>query len=703
MINTSPAFKKAVVADTRKVDIQAAITIIDPSITYTPVTASDTEPVCNLNQIHNKITELAQDYATVELNRWILDGKLSLEPADELGWLSQEICDENGIFNNPPWIQLNFTNVSVLQALSVYFVDQYYNGHPAEFTVEVIQGGTTYFSRTFEENEGASVSLDGFKVYNPDSIRVTVKKWSLPHRRARVVEIVAGVLETWNSDRIADFSLKHQGDISMTSLPYGTCSIMIDNSDRRFEPRRKSSLFESIEEQQGIDVDMGVQTSDGISWVQMGRYYQYNEGWTTSNNGLSIRWDLVDIIGLLADRDFIISEPLPTTLDGWTRAVVSQLGENFAEAYRVDERYSDLSVTVNSIADIKDKKVGDVIRFICQATGTWARGGGVGELVIEPLWNQGNKITLDNLEYYPTMKNNPSVAAITVAVYDGTSNPEKIVISGNNVSASNTVSVDNPFIHTREQAIQTAKMIIATYGGNQFEITGRGDPSGEIGDVDTIWLDESSAVTARRIEQDLSFRNGVLSGCTSTLLQADGSFMYQNREIITESGTWISPEGVTSLRIIVVGGGSGSENGTDGTWDYDGTDGLNGMGGFVYAATIPCNNRQAFDVAIGMGGAIAQAGTPTTFGPYSSVNGQYFEYGYTDVASGSSYAREGVTAPVPHSGDGAKGGAGGLRGLTHTESDGEVSWEVIDRYPTPGEPGRAGASGCVVVYYDKEA
>ena len=44
-------------------------------------------------------------------------------------------------------------------------------------------------------------------------------------------------------------------------------------------------------------------------------------------------------------------------------------------------------------------------------------------------------------------------------------------------------------------------------------------------------------------------------------------------------------------------------------------------------------------------------GINTVFGQYSSGNGQIFPYGYTDIASGESFARTGVKSPIPGSGE----------------------------------------------------
>ena len=95
------------------------------------------------------------------------------------------------------------------------------------------------------------------------------------------------------------------------------------------------------------------------------------------------------------------------------------------------------------------------------------------------------------------------------------------------------------------------------------------------------------------------------------------------------------------------------------------------------------------------------------FGQYSSANGQIFANGYTDIASGESFARTGVENPIPGSGDGGAGGAGGEKGYRHEESW-KTEWGsgthwVVDNEPEPGEQGVIGAFGCAIVYWDKEA
>lgn len=711
MIKSGQAYHAAITGDARRVLLRAVIDIISPDIVFQAGGTSGQIPWSNLEQIHDKVFGNPTKYATLERDRWALDGTWDLLPDDptqtvgQMGYIGNVLSGADGTFSTPPWVELRFSGVSVLQACSVYFPGNAYDGVPEDFTVEVKQGGTAYHTRTYTGNTEHHVALEGFTVNNPDAIRVTVTKWSRPSRRMRVVEIVPGVYETWDGGMIAEFSVKQQGNVAATALPYGTCTLKIDNLSRRFEPRSKNGIFQSIEERQGIDVSLGVRLADGTDeYKRLGIFYQYSGGWKTGDNGLTMQWTLVDIIGLMANREFIAPATLPTTLGGWIGALAAQLGVNFKDRWHVDPNYTALPVTVRVAEDLQGKKCGDILRWVCQATGTWPRAdASTGDLTAEPLWSEGNKVTLDNLNSYPTMKANGDVAALIFTINDGADT--KYIVSGNATSSSETISIDNPFIKTEAQALAAARLILSTYGGNVLDLTGRGDPSSEIGDVETVWLDESQATTARLTMQTFQFSGGVMQGCQSQLLQADGSFLFTERTVITQPGTWKAPAGKRKLYIICVGRGGDGTPGTNGTWDEAGEDGINGSGGLVWAGTININEQQTFAVTIGQ---------ETTFGVYSSANGKRYDNGYTDVRSGSSYGRSGVKAPKPGSGDGGIRGIGGIKGNKHketnrkrvTDENGNQHWEyvevtVIDNYPGKASPPSTGVPGCVVVYWDK--
>lgn len=715
MLERSAAYDAAITGDTRRILLRAVVHVIDPDIRYEAVTSSGEAAWSRSAQLHDREFSPDRPYVTLEPGRWPLDGTAELMPADILdrerqeGFVGDTLCDGEGVFQVPPTVQVNFSGVEILQACSIWFSDRERDGIGEDFTVDILQGGEIRHSVTVTGNTALRVRIEGFTVYGAEAVRVTVRRWSIPYRRVRIAEILPGYYEEWDNDMIAAFSLKQQGNFACLALPYGTCALTIDNTDRRFEPRNKSGMFRSLTARQGIELSIGVILPDGSAeYKSAGIMYQHNGGWRTSNNGMTLTWNLVDILGLLAQRAFIPPATLPETLSGWIGAITAQLGENFAEHFTVDATYGDLPVTTEDVATLRGTTCGSVLRWVCMATGTWPRADArTGALAVEPLWSQGNLLTLDNVESYPTMKANDDLAALLFTLSDGT----QAVFAGNTTAAGDTVSIRNPFIHGEREALAAARMILSCYGGNLLEVTGRGDPSSEIGDVATVELDESTATTARVQQQTFSIRDGVLQGCRTVMLQADGAFLFEGRALLTESGTWTAPAGVRQLRVIIGNGGAGGTAGSDGSFDAAGENGTDGAGGLVLVISIGIEEQQSFDVVIGAGGAPGEEGGVTTFGAYSGADGQLYAPSFTDITAGDAFCRTGVAVPESGTGDGGAGGRGGAKGTKHRgyleeiDPDGRpvrIPCEVIDTAPGKGEAGRAGASGFVAIYWDKE-
>ena len=745
MISATDGYKSAIVGDVRRMFINAYLEIIDPDIIYETSAGSGGAPWSKPEQLHDKVMAPDSRYATLEPGHWPLDGSMLLIPDDptevvgEIGHVGDAMCDEDGVFSKEVYAELKFRNVSILQACSMCFSTDPIDGIPVDFRVDVMSGDTAVHSKEFSGNTATSVSVDGFTVYDPTAIRVYVKKWSIGRRRIRIAEILPGLYEEWTEDVLASLDVQMRGNFACLAIPYGVVILEMDNLDRRFEPRNKSGIFQSIEDRQGIPIALGVLLEDGIiEWKRLGIFYQYDGGWKTSQNAMKMRWELVDIVGLVAQREFVAPSALPTTLSGWIAAIVAQLGTNFESKYHVDSDYSDIEVTVNDVADVEGKRCGDILRWACMATGTWPRADQeTGDLTAEPFWSQGNKLDLDNMSIYPVMKANEDLAALIFKLYDG--NDTTFVVSGNATSSSKTLTVANPFIHTEAQALTASRQILSQYGGIKLETVGRGDPSSEIGDVDTVWLNESNATTARRMEQSFTFTNGVLRDCKSVLLQADGSFMFEERRVLTGSGTFHIPAGVTEIRLLIVSGGQGGSRGQDGyvggsgvlpgsgVASKEGEKGLDGHGGYVWSGVINVNPDMDYAYSCGKGGKASdtygvagEEGTHTTFGVYSTENGQVYSPSYTDLASGSAYGRPGVKKPLDGTGDGGAGGQGGEAGIGYWKAkykwyeneNGEwvpdynwqTGWDfIVVKEPGPGKPGVDGADGVVVIYWDKEA
>lgn len=181
-------------------------------------------------------------------------------------------------------------------------------------------------------------------------------------------------------------------------------------------------------------------------------------------------------------------------------------------------------------------------------------------------------------------------------------------------------------------------------------------------------------------------------------LKEDQIVVYDNRELLSGSGMWVVPEGVTQVRAVLVGGGgAGADgaNGNDGGFDGFGANtsqtknvapavgqtasdtasksatlkaanpgdggngGTAGMPGRIYHTTLEVKPGESFQFSCGAAGESNGAtGEDTAFGELSTASGEASQIGYTDVITGIVYAKGGYS--------GTAGGKGGTPG-----SDGE--------------------------------
>lgn len=725
MIEASDTLREALTADARRVRVKATVRIVDPDVVFGTVTCPAESPWSDKTQLFDDDTSPHPPLITLEHNKWLLNGGyVTVENRGanaETGYVSEALSGADGSFVSAMVFTLPVSAINQLRGASVFFTDRTEDGVPKDFTFEVLDANGVAVSETYTDNVSTFATLRNIKVEYPTALRVTITRWSLPGRRLRMTELIAGMYEFWTEDDLAEFEVTQQGNFTGLALPFGTCRLAMDNQDRRFEPRNKDGLFDAIEARQEIDIFLGADTAQGTQYVPLGVYYQHENGWKTGQNKPTMAWDLVDIVGLLQDRIFSAIGTLPTTLDGWAGMLAAQLGENFASRYSVDPDYANLPCTVDSVSAVYNVTCGQILIWVCQATGTFARADAeTGFLTFEPYWNEGVSLDLDNLESYPEMSANDDISLISFTLSDGTN----VAWNGNSLAASKTANINNPFLHTVEQARKVAEQIITAHGGNQIATVGRGDFTSEIGDVATVQLDDSLATTARVMYQNFKFQGGVLQGCQTKMLQATGGKLYDESVVFKESGTWVCPEGVTYIRLTLGQGGQGGAAGARGTLGgsgvlvgqgvsaENGEVGASGVGGMIWHATVPVVEQQAYQISIGHGGRAGQssgqsgsAGGHTTFAAYSSVNGEIYPNGYTDILNGDSYGRTGVENPIAGSSDGGVGGEGGEAGQGYYRDvygPGGQHWGwdfIVEKEPGEGKPGVDGASGFCLIQY----
>ena len=200
MIESSAAYKNAVVGDFRRTLIRAVIDIIDPDIVYGAVSGSSQSGYSMPAQAIDGEFYSQDNYTTLELNRWTLDASQDTIPETvekQVGYIGTALSDDNGNFADAQTVTINFSGVETLQAITLAFSDNFYDGVAEDFSV--ICGDTV---KTVTGNRSARVIISDFTAASPTSITLSITKWSLPHRVMRVIEVFPGLHEEWSGDDI---------------------------------------------------------------------------------------------------------------------------------------------------------------------------------------------------------------------------------------------------------------------------------------------------------------------------------------------------------------------------------------------------------------------------------------------------------------------------------------------------------------------
>lgn len=745
MIDRSSAYDQAVTARRRRITVRATFDLRDPDAVVSGAASSAQSPYSQIGQVYDEITDQTDfKLGTLEQNRIQLDGSWALPPddpdevvAEQLGWWGGVLSGADGTFSSPPYIELSFSGMSILQAFTLWFSQNSYDGVPESFRVDVYSAATLAFSRIVEGNADHQVLIEQFTVYDPTKIRITMLKWSRPYTYPRLTDLFFGLFEQWSGRDIYSVDVLTESTFTGLSLPYSTCDLEAYNKGHRFDPYAPNSLFLSIEERQAIPIDWGIYLPDGtIEWVPGGWYYQQSGGWEIKD--ITVKWSLVDIIGMLVDRNYSPPDTLPTTLGGWIASIVACLGVNLAGRYIVDDEVKDLALTA-AVEDVTDKFCGDVLRYACMATAAWAHQDfETGYLRISKRgYDTGANITGSNMPSWPKMQANEEIADITFKLDEG-----EVTFPGTNTASDKSLTVDNPFVHTADDARRVVSNVMSQYGGRKFTVRSRGNPVSETGDIDTVATAFGTTISARRYKHQLKLVDGVMRNLPSYLIQTDTDKRYDHKVVLTGSGTWKAPTGVRELYVQLVGGGDGGDGGEGGDdlnsdgGSYSPQAGKSGKGGKVYIATLSINSGQSFAYSCGKGGkggagGVAGSegwagghtdpepgkpgttGTATTFGAYSSANGKSYPAGITDVETGKYYAADGIdgkeqvdeprpgTSGAPNTGNAGSGGDSGANGYYYVKRDPDG---IPRRYsiasPKNGASGGNGADGVIIIQYN---
>ncbi len=177
---------------------------------------------------------------TLEPNRWVLDGTFQFAEDQKIAFWSSELSGDDKTFTAVPAITVNFDKQYSSVGVSLIF-DPACGEYCTLVNIKWYQGDTLKADVDFEPD--APTYFCGRRVEAYNKIVIELKKTSIPHRRARLNQIIFGIHREFDMTEIRSASIINETSLSGLELPISTMNLDIESkSDIDFMFQLKQPL-----------------------------------------------------------------------------------------------------------------------------------------------------------------------------------------------------------------------------------------------------------------------------------------------------------------------------------------------------------------------------------------------------------------------------------------------------------------------------
>ena len=538
MAQISNLFKNKIYSADRQIQAKVSFEILAvEAYEDASFVVSGEAPISRLSQAINKIREMSHRYATYELDYFRLDGTFYIPPKEnegdsELGWWSDVISDQDGIFTTKPTITFTFTKPHSSIGLTFTF-DNQAEEYPSEFSVKTYSATDVLLvSQTITDNSSSIYYLD-VPLDNYSKIVIEIIKWAKPYRRARLVEVDFGVVREYAGDKLISFKVIEEMDLLTSTVPSNEMQFVLDNSDQLFNILNPNGIYRFFVPNQEMTAQIGLLIGENkYEWIPMGKYFLTE--WTVEEGAMTCTFVGRDIFTKLEAVDY-------TTLLQNTN--LYDLAEDIlikaeVEKYKIDETLK-LVPTKGFFEPIKVRQALQMIAIAGRCVVRQVRDGSIDIEHFEELTFDTGYITFAGQEFAgptvrpqiyidyqfqiidfdtvfnaPKISLNQQVTHVVIKVHETAETVTDVKFVNPGVIEGIGYEIDNPLINTQEQASLVADFMFREYSLiAEYTANWRQNPALECGNVILIEDSFNNKQKARITKQEYNFA-GYLDGLT---------------------------------------------------------------------------------------------------------------------------------------------------------------------------------------------
>lgn len=275
--------------------LQVTLGVVEPDAADSAtVESSDTVDFADVQNVVYK-SYTPYEYATLETNRFILDGSQVLLPESDFayqGFVSTNISDDSGAFTDAPYLAFGFSESFAFVGLTLWFSDHLDGDRPSEVTVTASLSGEEKFRKSYGVTNQMIVISDAIPPVEGEYVDKLVIHFSgtrIPNRRIRVVGIAFGVVLNFDNETINSADWKRSISLISTELPTESMSVSVIDVDKNFSPEKPQGIYAYLQERQPLDGRIGYELNNGsVEWMNMGSMHTTSGFSVDANSSIPI-------------------------------------------------------------------------------------------------------------------------------------------------------------------------------------------------------------------------------------------------------------------------------------------------------------------------------------------------------------------------------------------------------------------------------
>lgn len=239
------------------------------------------------------VNSVSSRYATLEHNRWLLDGRQKILPNNGAymyqAYVGDKVSDNTGNLEVPTILTVDFGGGAYTFSGLSFSFDTILDDYPAEINVKGYYQDSLIYDNT-KQVTGVNYVYDD-RVPGPDAfvdkIVISFTKTNVPNHRIRIEDLTLGIVKILNESRVITATWSRSNDLMNTVLPQESFSFTFYDVDNEYDPDNPEGLWEYMETGQSVKFWYGYLLDDGsIEWIPGSSYI--TDGAPKVNNGSAL-------------------------------------------------------------------------------------------------------------------------------------------------------------------------------------------------------------------------------------------------------------------------------------------------------------------------------------------------------------------------------------------------------------------------------